>query len=145
MRTPMHETEHQQTWSCCQWNSVPTLSMYKNMSQQTPRILLHFFVLRSEMCQKYWCLSFLSSEWCFESYCHMMTEGTFRVTPLLACQLVSGDYFAQLCTLCFYYSVWTSRKVTPRICRVDLIYVFLNCVLTVEILWKRDGLHILRI
>lgn len=158
MRTSMHETEHQPTWSCCQWNSVPTLSTRTKTCLNKRQECSHIFCItfRNEpvvlvsFISQFWMVFLkagpITPELCL-SYCHMMTEGTFRVTPLLSCQLVSGDILHSYLLFVFTTEVWTSRKVTPRICHytVDLIYVFLKCVLAVVILWKRGGIHIFRI
>lgn len=59
-----------------------------------------------------------------------MTEGTFGATPLLACQLVSGDilYVVTVCTRIFLFMIelkcQPAAKKTYRICHYRFIMSF---------------------
>lgn len=139
------------------------LHPHTDLSQQNARMLLHFLlVLQSEMSQKYYSVldffyfyfsvlndgvvkayspvATITPELCLR-YCRLRTEGTFRATPLLACQLVSGDilYSVMYRHLSFYdrTAVSTSGKMISRICQYRFNICFLNCLLTVEILGKK--------
>ena len=90
MRTPLHETSDAETWCSCEWPSANLLQSHPHSPQNTTAFIV---VLHSKMSQKYYSVPFYFKCWCFHClhHCGQMTEGTFS-TPLLACQLVSGDF-----------------------------------------------------
>lgn len=101
---------HHQIWSCCEWNSVPTLStctqtclnkvLLSAAFKDEPKVLqcppvFSFKQLCWESLQ-----SNITLELC--CLCRLMKEETFRATSLLACQLVSGDILYSV----VYWHLW---------------------------------------
>lgn len=132
------DCQHHETWSCCEWNSVPTLcshiqtcfnkpwecshiSFFLSVTfRDEPKVLVSFLFfqfLSDGFVNVYSPVATFTPE-LYLRYCRMVTEGTFGATPLLACQLVSGDilYSVMYWQLSFRdrTEASTSTKMTSR-------------------------------